>query len=95
MRQTATRQVDCFPLTLDRETIILMVQERSFEMVKIVHNKLLGGWYIVRGRHHTPISGRFDTKAEAQAALKRVRAADRAAEEALEDFNYVGSRHHY
>lgn len=39
--------------------------------VKIVHNKLLGGWFIVRGAHHTPISGRFDTKAEAQAHLNR------------------------
>jgi hypothetical protein len=37
--------------------------------VKIVHNKLLGGWYIVRGPHHTPISGRFNTKEEAQAHL--------------------------
>lgn len=37
--------------------------------MKIIHNKILGGWYIVRGPHHTPISGRFDTKAEAQASL--------------------------
>ena len=40
-------------------------------MVKIIHNKILGGWYIVRGPHHTPIGGRFDTKAEAQAHLGR------------------------
>ena len=33
---------------------------------RIVHNKLLGGWYVVRGPHQTPISGRFDTRAEAQ-----------------------------
>lgn len=39
-------------------------------MVKIVKNKLLGGWYVVRGPHHTPISGRFDTKGEAQLWLK-------------------------
>lgn len=39
--------------------------------VRIVHNKMLGGWFIVRGPHQTPISGRFDTKAEAQAWLKR------------------------
>lgn len=39
-------------------------------MVKIVHNKLLGGWYIVRGRHHTPIGGRFETK---QAALDHLK----------------------
>ena len=40
-------------------------------MVKIVHNKLLGGWYIVKGPHHTPISGRFDTKAGAREYLGR------------------------
>jgi hypothetical protein len=39
------------------------------DMVKIVHNKLLGGWYVVRGPHHTPISGRFPSKAAAQAWL--------------------------
>ena len=33
---------------------------------KVVHNKLLGGWYVVRGKHHTPISGRFETR---QAAI--------------------------
>lgn len=42
--------------------------------VRIVHNKLLGGWYIVRGPHQTPISGRFNTKAEAQAWLNRNKA---------------------
>lgn len=41
----------------------------SSSSVKIVHNKLLGGWYIVRGPHHTPIGGRFNSKAEAQAHL--------------------------
>jgi len=39
-------------------------------MVRIVYNKLLGGWFIVRGPHQTPISGRFDSKAEAQAHLR-------------------------
>lgn len=42
--------------------------------VRIVHNKLLGGWYIVRGPHQTPISGRYNTKAEAQAWLNRNKA---------------------
>ena len=37
--------------------------------VRIVHNKLLGGWFIVRGPHQTPISGRFNSKEEAKAAL--------------------------
>ena len=40
-------------------------------MAKIVHNKMLGGWYVVRGPHHTPLSGRFNSKAEAQAWLNR------------------------
>lgn len=39
-------------------------------MVKIKFNKLLRGWYVVRGPHDTPISGRFDTRAEAAASLK-------------------------
>ena len=33
-----------------------------FLNAKIVYNKLLGGWYIVRGKHQTPISGRFESK---------------------------------
>lgn len=38
--------------------------------VRIVYNKLLGGWYVVRGPHQTPLSGRFDSKAAAEAWLK-------------------------
>lgn len=41
--------------------------------IRIVHNKLLGGWYVVRGPHQTPIGGRFDTYAAARAYLKRKR----------------------
>lgn len=41
--------------------------------VRIVHNRLLGGWFIVRGSHDTPISGRFDSKEQAQAHLQRDR----------------------
>jgi hypothetical protein len=33
----------------------------------IVYNRLLGGFFVVRGPHHTPISGRFDTRAQALA----------------------------
>jgi len=40
-------------------------------MVKIVFNKLLGGWLVVRGPHHTPLSGVFPTKAAAKASLAR------------------------
>jgi hypothetical protein len=39
--------------------------------VRIVHNKLLGGWFIVRGPHHTPLGGRFNSKAEAQNFIDR------------------------
>lgn len=39
--------------------------------VRIVYNKLLRGWYIVRGKHDTPIGGRFESKAEALEHLKR------------------------
>ena len=40
-------------------------------MPKIVFNKLLNGWFIVRGAHDTPISGRFDTKEQAKQWLTR------------------------
>lgn len=39
--------------------------------IKIVFNKLLGGWYVVRGAHQTPLAGRFNSRAEAQAYLAR------------------------
>lgn len=39
--------------------------------IKIVHNKLLGGWFVVRGPHQTPLAGRFDSRAEALAYLAR------------------------
>lgn len=39
--------------------------------MKVVYNALLDGWYIVRGRHQTPISGRFDSKEAALAHLRR------------------------
>lgn len=42
--------------------------------IQIVHNKLLGGWFIVRGPHQTPIGGRFNTKEEAQQHRDNVRA---------------------
>lgn len=38
-------------------------------MLKIVYNKLLGGWFVVRGPHQTPLSGRFDSRAAALASL--------------------------
>jgi hypothetical protein len=38
-------------------------------MTRIVYNKLLAGWYIVRGPHQSPIGGRYATKEAAQAAL--------------------------
>ena len=39
--------------------------------MKVIENKLLGGWFIVRGAHQTPISGRFDSKEAALAHLRR------------------------
>jgi hypothetical protein len=39
--------------------------------MKVIYNGLLGGWYIVRGAHQTPISGRFETKEAAVAHLRR------------------------
>jgi hypothetical protein len=40
-------------------------------MIRIIHSKILGGWFIVRGPHQTPIGGRFETRADALAHLKR------------------------
>ena len=42
--------------------------------IQIIHNKLLGGWFIVRGPHQTPIGGRFNSKEEAQQHRDNVRA---------------------
>jgi hypothetical protein len=39
--------------------------------MKVVYNRLLSGWFIVRGAHQTPISGRFETKEAAVAHLRR------------------------
>jgi hypothetical protein len=38
-------------------------------MVRIVFNRPLGGWLVVRGPHQTPLSGVFPTKAAAKASL--------------------------
>ena len=40
--------------------------------IKVVHNKLLGGWLVVRGKHHTPLGGVFPTRAAAVAHLQRL-----------------------
>jgi hypothetical protein len=39
--------------------------------VRVIYNRILGGWFVVRGAHQTPLTGRFDTKAEAIAWLTR------------------------
>ena len=39
--------------------------------VRVVFNRMLGGWFIVRGPHQTPIGGRFETRAAAMAHLQR------------------------
>jgi len=50
--------------------IVLTLQQGAGTM-KVVYNALLGGWYIVRGAHQTPIGGRFDSKEAALAHLRR------------------------
>jgi hypothetical protein len=45
--------------------------------IRIVYNKLLHGWFVVRGPHQTPLSGRFDTRAEVMAWLEARRDPDR------------------
>lgn len=39
-------------------------------MVKVIYNRILGGWFIVRGKHQTPLGGRFETR---EAALSHLR----------------------
>jgi hypothetical protein len=39
--------------------------------MKVIYNGILGGWYIVRGAHQTPISGRFDSKEAVLAHLRK------------------------
>lgn len=43
-------------------------------MIKIVYNKLLGAWYIVRGPHHAPLGGPFPSKAAAKAHIEAQKA---------------------
>ena len=38
--------------------------------MKIVYNRLLGGWYVVRGKNQTPLSGRFESKQDAELYLR-------------------------
>jgi hypothetical protein len=44
--------------------------------IRVVYNRLLHGWLVVRGPHQAPISGKFDTKAEVMAWLKARRDPD-------------------
>ena len=44
-------------------------------MIRIVFVRLLGGWFVVRGPHLTPLSGRFETRAQAKAWLARHKGA--------------------
>jgi hypothetical protein len=38
---------------------------------RIVFNRLLGAWFVVRGPHQTPLAGSFPTKEAARAYLNR------------------------
>lgn len=40
--------------------------------VRQVYNRLLGGWFNVRGAHQTPLGGKFSSREEARAALDPV-----------------------
>jgi hypothetical protein len=40
-------------------------------MPRIIFNRLLNGWFIVRGSHDTPISGGLETKEHAKQWLNR------------------------
>lgn len=40
-------------------------------MIRIIYSRILGGYFIVRGHHQTPIGGRFDTRLEALEHLNR------------------------
>lgn len=35
----------------------------------IVFNKLLKGWFVVRGKHHSPLHGPYASKKEAREAI--------------------------
>jgi len=37
--------------------------------VRVVYNRLLGGWYVVKGPHQTPISGKFASHQDAKQSL--------------------------
>jgi hypothetical protein len=41
--------------------------------MKVIYNSILSGWFIVRGAHQTPISGRFETREAALTHLRRTR----------------------
>lgn len=41
--------------------------------VRIVHNRILGGWFVVRGPHQTPLSERFNSREAAKAWLNERR----------------------
>lgn len=38
---------------------------------RIIHNAILGGWFVVKGSRHVPISGRLESLEEGLAWLKR------------------------
>ena len=46
-----------------------------YNSVRIVHNKLLGGWFIVKGPHQTPLGGRFNSFDQALKHLQNKGAA--------------------
>ena len=55
--------------------------------VRIVYNRLLGGWFIVRGPHQTPLGGRFDTQGDAQRHLLQQQQQRNATSRMVRGFN--------
>lgn len=52
-------------------SMLLQPLPERIAMPRIIYNRLLGGWFIVRGPHQTPIGGRFESRAAALAHLNR------------------------
>jgi hypothetical protein len=50
--------------------VLLTLVTKDIDMSRVVYNRLLGAWYVVRGPHQTPLSGPFVTKLHALDYLK-------------------------
>ena len=64
---------------------------RDADGVRIVQNKLLGGWFVVRGASQTPLSGKFSSKEEAQQWLSSRGSKDGESSDSTGSFLRPGS----